>query len=315
MEYFILNEHSLPINDDNKIDPCLVQFFEIYKIATKCNFKQIRVSNNIDSSWYEILIGNNKSLRDWVSEQTTDYSSRLKSLISSTQCPIYDQSQIEEEFRSDLSEFKYENVSVPNLGAAHLLKQLSFSLNSSTIWNHPSFQIVHKELTERNGFVERQANVNNVTSKNHWESHYISIEKLQIKAISQSKEIIDNLTVHFPKINFTNSAIKQLNNSNFTITFFTEIWIALKELNDTIENIDSDFNCELIKAKSTLNISDESNTVKQKPMLKKHRLFMYNDERHFFGYHVKNFRNKERIHFIVIENKLIVGYIGKHLPL
>jgi len=82
MEYFILNEHSLPINDPNKIDACLVQFFEIYRIATKSNFKQIRVSNNIDAAWYQIPIGDNKSLKDWISEQTYDYSTRLKSLIS-----------------------------------------------------------------------------------------------------------------------------------------------------------------------------------------------------------------------------------------
>jgi len=246
MEYFILNEHSLPINDVSKIDSCLVQFFEVYKIATKRNFKHIRVSNNIDSAWYEISIGNHKTLRDWISEQSSDYSSRLKSLISSTQCPIYDQSQIEEEFRSELSEFRYEGQSVPNLGAVYLLKQLSFSFNSSNIWNYNTFQIIHEELTKHEEIVENQINIRNVTTTNHWENHYNLIEQLQIKAVSHSKEIIENLNIHFPNIGFTNSAVKQLNNNNFTSTLFSEIWVALKNLNLIIEDLESDFNCEVI---------------------------------------------------------------------
>jgi len=125
-----------------------------------------------------------------------------------------------------------------------------------------------------------------------------------------------NLNNHFPNITFTNSAIKQLNNNNFSNTLFSEIWFVLSALNTTIESIGGDFNNELIKANSaTLNISDESNTVKQNPKLKRHRLFMHDNRRHFFGYHAKNFRNQERIHFTVIENKLVIGYIGKHLPL
>ncbi|MFV8371089.1 hypothetical protein [Flavobacterium sp. LB2P74] len=315
MEYFILNEHSLPITDTDKIDSCLIQFFEIYKLATKKNFKQIRVSNNIDSSWYELSISEHKSLREWVKEQTSDYSSRLKSLISSTQCPIYSTSQFKEQFRSDLSEFKYKGLSVPNLGATFLLQQLSFSFDSSEIWNYSILTVKHLELTEQELIIDTEVDVKNVTNQIQWNEHYKIIESLQIEIISKSKEIIRTLNIHFPNIKFTNSAVKQLNNNQFTPTFFNEIWSALKDLNDAIVNLTTDLNCETVKTKSSLNISDESDTVKQNPKLNRHRLFMYNDQQHFFGYHIKNFRNNERIHFIVSENKIIVGYIGKHLPL
>jgi hypothetical protein len=315
MEYFILNEHSLPIKEITKIDSCLIQFFKIYKLATKNNFKQLRVSSEIDSSWYEILIGEHKTLRQWIKEQSTDYSSSLKSLISATQCPIFDQAQIEEESRSKLSEFNYERLSVPNLGAAFLLDQLSFSFNSSEIWNHPVFLISHQELTEQHSIIEKIVEVKNVTNHDHWTEQYAIIEQLQIQSISKSKEIIENLNVHFPNIVFTGSSVGQLKNNLFTATFFNEIWFALKNLNDTIKDHENCSNCETIKARSSLDISDESDTVKQKPKLKRHRMFMYKDEQYFFGYHVKNFRNNQRIHFIVAENKIIIGYIGKHLPL
>ena len=42
MEYFILNEHSLPIARDIE-DRCLNQFFDVYKEAMNRNFKQILI--------------------------------------------------------------------------------------------------------------------------------------------------------------------------------------------------------------------------------------------------------------------------------
>jgi len=59
--------------------------------------------------------------------------------------------------------------------------------------------------------------------------------------------------------------------------------------------------------------SRESQTVRNTPKLKNMRMFTLNGQKHFFENHVKSLPNACRIHFIEFNNRVYIGYIGKHL--
>jgi hypothetical protein len=290
------------------------QFFTVYQKAVKDGFKHIRVSENIDAALYEMSIAPGITVREWIAKQDIDYTRRLKSLISSTHCPIFDPQNTEESKRAILSDFYYENQVVPILGAVYLLKQLSLSFNSNTIWDKPVFKINHSEMISSGEIIDRLVDVNNVTSIAHWEAHYVNIEQLQKDIIRNSADIVSKIEEQFQHIIFIKSAIKQLESHNISPVLFNEIWEALKVLDNMIENNNKELTLHDVRACTNLDISDESISVKQNPKLNRHRRFFYNDAYRFFWYHIKNFSNAYRLHFLVEDNKIVVGYIGKHLP-
>ena len=60
------------------------------------------------------------------------------------------------------------------------------------------------------------------------------------------------------------------------------------------------------------NYSSESQSVKDNESLKKLRYFTVENEKLFFDNHLKF--SSHRIYFIERDDKIYIGYIGKHLP-
>lgn len=68
------------------------------------------------------------------------------------------------------------------------------------------------------------------------------------------------------------------------------------------------------KTLDDFNISSEGKSVSQNPKLRKLREFQIGDKKEYFQKHIKNLSNGYRIHFFEKNNKIYIGYIGKHLP-
>ena len=307
MEYFILNGHSLPIARDIE-DRCLKQFFDVYKEAINRNFKQILLPKYLDPHWYEIPISEGRTIRIWINEQLREYATRVKSLISSIQCIELGKEDIGLDKSSRFSEFYYNNNSVPLLGAAYSLEQLAFSFDSDKIWDEPFFLLEYKEL------VDTDVKVSNITTREHWNLHFKQILDERRKHALSSTDFENRLNGEFPNIIFTNDASKQLKNEHSPI-FLREIWDACQKLNEVIERVEDKASYHDIIHKANLEITDESDTVKKNMKLRRHRMFRYNEDRPFFGHHIKNFSGSKRVHFIIDNNKIVIGYLGKHLPL
>ena len=307
MEYFILNEHSLPIAREIE-DRCLNQFFDVYKEAMNRNFKQILISNNVYPNWYEIPTSEGRTIRIWINEQPREYATRIKSLISSIECPELRKEDIEQNKNLHFSEFYYNSNSVPLLGVAHILKQLAFSFDSDDIWNESLFLLECEEL------MDNDTKVCNVTTREHWDMHFKQIsDKRRTQALS-SYDIENRLNEEFCNIIFTNDASKQLKDGCSQV-FLREIWDACKELNEVVERMGNQVSYHHVISETDLKITDESSTVKNNGKLKRYRMKMYDGKRRFFGHHIKNFSGSKRVHFIIYDGKIVIGYLGKHLPI
>ncbi|HJH30245.1 MAG TPA: hypothetical protein C5S51_11280 [Methanosarcinaceae archaeon] len=304
MEYFILNEHSLPIARDIE-DRCLNQFFDVYKEAMNRDFKQILISNNVDPNWYEIPTFEGRTIRSWINEQSRDYATRVKSLIQSIERP---ELRMEDIQGPDVSKFYYNGNSVKLLGAAYLLKQLAFSFGSDEMWNEPFFLLECEEL------VSNDIKVSNVTTREHWDIYFGEILEERRKQALSSDDIEKRLKGEFPNIIFTNDASKQIKNEHSPV-FLGEIWYACKKLNEVVERVGDQVSYHHVISETDLEITDESSTVKNNRKLERYRMKMYDGKRRFFAHHIKNFSGAKRVHFIIDDGKIVIGYLGKHLPL
>ncbi len=304
MKYFILNEHSLHIARDIE-DRCLKQFFDVYNEAKKSNFKQILIPNFLDPNWYEIPTSEGRTIRSWINEQSRDYATRVKSLIQSIERP---ELRMEDIQGPAVSEFYYNGNSVPLLGAAYLLKQLAFSFGSDEIWNEPFFSLECEEL------VSNDVKVSNVTTREHWAMYFEQILEERRKQALSSDDIEKWLKGEFSNIIFTNDASKQIKNEHSPV-FLREIWDACKKLNEVVERVGDQVSYHHVISETDLQITDESFTVKENRKLNRHRIKTYKGNQYFFGHHIKNFSETKRVHFIIKDNKIVIGYLGKHLPL
>lgn len=316
MEYFILNEHSIKtIKDRSEINKSLVTFFDIYKEAANRDFRQIRVTENIHCNWYEIELIENFTIRNWINGNSNkDYKTRIKSLISATSTPLFKEEDIDLKNKLSCCEFKYENIFVPVLGAAFILNQLSISINSDKIWCLDMFKLNHIELGDED-FTESESIVNNVTLPEHWDIHYKAIVANR-NSNKKSKEDRLAIILNYSNIVFTPKALKQALKINDN--FFSETLDNLQMIEDKVKDIEEkveEINYQaLIKGLPELDITDESDSVKQNPNFARHRSLFFEEERVFFGHHIRKHKFYNRVHFIIKNKKIVIGYIGKHLP-
>jgi len=59
---------------------------------------------------------------------------------------------------------------------------------------------------------------------------------------------------------------------------------------------------------------DSSDSVKQNPKINRHYVYKLPDGNDEFFYHHVDLIRSERIHYLQKDNKIFIGYIGKHLP-
>jgi hypothetical protein len=185
---------------------------------------------------------------------------------------------------------------------------LAFSFNSDEIWDEPFFSLRCDE------FEGNHLKVNNVTTREHWNVHFEQISDERKGQALNSDDIEKWIDGEFPHVIFTSGASKQLKSEDSQL-FLSEIWDACKELNEVIERACSVVSYQYVIRKTNLEITDESSTVKNSSKLNRYRSFTYNGGPCFFYYHIKNFSGKKRVHFIIDDNKIVIGYLGKHLRL
>jgi len=316
MDYFILNEESLPFATREECDKSLSSFFAVTEIAFRNRFTAVRVSEQVDTDWYHLPLLENYYLRNWLDGQEVDYRMKVKSLIDKTlypQIPEFEQDALE---RYELSEFFVAGTDIasPSLGAAIVLNQIAISFQSHIYWNSAIINVLHRNLTDLGEIEEIKCNAKNCSTLSHWDDHFVAIEEQRKENYRKGQELWDNRETEFPNLIFCRQSKKYFSKLSISDAMYDRLWDSLKSLNEHICNSTSD---DELKALTQLNFSDESDSVKEDKKLKKHRMFTLPDgARHFFGLHVKNFPAAHRLHFKPdYQNDCIfIGYFGKHLP-
>jgi len=317
-EYLILNEESLPFKTKLDADNHLFHFFQIVKAAFQARVTPIRVSEQFDSGWYNVLLSDKYFLREWIRKQDREYAMHIKSLISKTTMPQIPIDDIDCFDRFNLSEFYLASnnaVKTPSLGVAFMLDAVSISFFSSGFWDLSGIDLLWDTIAQNEEIERKKYAVKNAAKLEHWEGHFEQLQEQRKESSRKATLFWDNRSIEFVNLIFCHDCKKTFINLSINKANYNRLWENLKFLNDNIWECNSD---EELKKLTQLNFTDESSSVKENGKLRRFREFTLPDKgtREFFGLHVKNFPGYFRLHFLpdYEQNKIYIGYFGKHLP-
>lgn len=317
MDYLILNEESLPFATREHCDASLPVFFQILNSAFDNRITAVRVSDAFEKGWYALMMADQYSLRHWIENQEQEYNRKIKILISKTETPHIPFDNIHTAEVMSLSDFYLEidrSINTPSLGAAFLIQQPGFSFLSADHWNHEKIDLIHETIDEQLVLKSKTCKVQNIATVPHWDIWLKELERQRKENCRNGATLWANRHLEFPHLIFCGSTDKQIQNLSVNNATFSRLWDNLRLLNNGIQSSSSD---QSLAQVTGLTIHDESDSVKNNPRLRKHRMFTLPEgSRAFFGPHITNFPAAFRLHVLPDYNEKIIyiGYFGKHLP-
>lgn len=294
VDFLVFNELSLPFNDKYKAKNEFKNFFEILNNLRKKNIQKIRM----DRSFKEYEIVNNCYLQEFFKElEDINLKDRLRDFLANSilliETPLIKDDEIDEAEDYIISTYKYnDDINTGGLACSHFWNSISIGFHSSDEWNKPCIKLTKNE---------ENIEIRHISTISHIEKH---------------NDFFDNLENEL-KLNINKENFWTIKHELFSkIIFVDEVEHQIIDLDSFIFKKVISILRDLETGKKILNdlvISGEGETVKQNPILRAFREFEINGQKEFFEKHIKNLSNGYRIHFFEKNEKIYIGYIGKHL--
>ena len=301
VKFALLNELSLPFSSALNIEKHFNDFLKLIKELESKEREKLRIDRNLKELeimpqiFFQQFLGQlqDKELRD-----------SLRAFIANNTIIIETPFIKDDENESDElleKEYFYKNVSNKGaLACSDIWNSVVISFNSNEEWN-TAFIEVEKEILEEDE--RKQILVKHASHTEHLNSHGSFFDELEnfIRMDIKPSNFWDKKDDLFRnKIVICESIKKQIN--NIDVKIFSQALSILRDLDNESKTLD-DFT-----------ISGESESVKNDFDLKKLRIFTILEEKFYFENHIKNLSNGYRIHYFEKDDKIYIGYIGKHLP-
>jgi len=291
VDFTVFNELSLPLENRSAFN----NFFKVLKNLNDKGFKTIRMDREF-KEYPEILP--QISLQQFFGTLDKDEKTKLRTFINNgvsiIESPLIKDEEIEDNEEAIENEYFYMGqLTFGGLACADIWNTIAISFNSSDIWNND------KIILEKN---KKDITVRHSSKIEHFYTYKDFFHEFE-----------ENNKLGITQDNFWNKRKEFFPNK---IVFCREIEKQIKKLDKTIfdQSIgilrDIDSNKKLI---TDYNYSGEKETVKTNPKMIKERTFTIDNNKIFFENHIKSLANGYRIYFLEQENKIYIGYIGKHL--
>ncbi len=298
VNFSVFNELSLPLRDIKEFE----YFFKVLRELKSFGLEKIRMDREF-TKYSEILP--NKTFQQLIGEipvSDRDKKRRLLSFIKNgiavIESPLIMSDEDEKEQLLE-NEYFYKNVSTKGgLACCDIWNTISISFNSKDEWNNKTV-ILRKETIS----YEKDIDIRHASIVEHLYTHqdfFEELEKDKKLGITQNNFWEKREELFPEKIIFCKELEKQIKKLDKTI--FQQAIAILRDI-ETDKKLITDYN-----------YSRESQSVKNDTELKKHRYFTINSKKVYFDNHIKSLSNANRIYFLEQDNKIYIGYIGKHLP-
>jgi len=287
-----LNELSLPLNDISSFEP----FFSILNTLKERGLTQMRM----EKPFKELEIFPNTSFEQFLGQiKDRDKKIRLQKFLSDSikiiQSPLIYDEEIDELGERIEPQYHFEGQStLGGLACADIWGTLALSFLSDTKWDISSINL------QRNG---TSIDVKHIATISHIAAHkdfFDNLEQCLRLEVNPSNFWTKKEVLFTNRIIFCDDVEKQIKNIDTTI--FSQALSILRAIENGVKSL-SDFTT-----------SRESKSVEEDSELKKMREFVIDDKKEYFQKHIKNLSNGYRIHYFEKNNKIYIGYIGKHLP-
>lgn len=312
----VLNELSLrPLaNDVFDARQRMSEFMQAIVLATKAGVKKVlRTSSTLNAE--ELATG--YPVARWLNDANVDRDMRRFFLMLATKAPfLVDINNPDVLDSFGLSDFYYGKYQAMGLGVAFLLDALAVSFRSDPIWDESYLQLRINQIDDDGEIAEVVENIPHASSSDHVHKHlpWISarVRSDTQAVVREGVDIWQRKEVLFSRLYFCEQVKEQLKSLHHGDLRLKSILKRLYELEDFCNSwLDGPFDRNKIVSKATL----ESPVTLEK----------YSTERTFlcpdgvfriFSWHVRLTPGAWRLYFypLMEERKLIIGYIGPHLP-
>ncbi|MBD2343749.1 hypothetical protein [Anabaena subtropica] len=286
---------------------------ELIKTIKAFTAQGIKVNLRSQEKFNTIMLAPNYPVGRWFNDADQRERGFIKALATKAPLSIdLGNSDIQDiENNTGLSEFYYEGKLAIGLGIAHLLDTIAVSFNSDECWNCSNIEIDTIQLNEDEEIVHEILEILHSSYGYHVNEHKEWIQKRIHEIVIDGEDIWNRKEELFPNLDFCEVVYKQLKNIRTRQLELQPVLKVLRELQQCTEN----WKTGLFDVKShALDESRESEPTLNK--YKNERMFLCPDgEKRLFDRHIKLRFCNWRIHFFPKEpGKVIIGYIGRHLP-
>lgn len=284
----VFNSQSLPFKDEHSFKESLSEFIKIFKqLSLGRYYTKIMVKGSpFNVEFYKGV--------NILQIKNRDLKTKMLSLIINH--------FIEMDYNDDFNslEYRYKDNENKEMGYVHKYDTFLISFLLSDEWKNPKIEL-QKIFFEEGNLVINNVSIDNLSQEKHFLIHKNKLE-------SKGSEIIDLLIDNFPKnktIFFNKIIVNRVVEEKIN-TLPHDVW---KKAVEIMYNLEFGY-----KNITDYEWSDESDTVKQNPRLKRERLFKFdNGESLYVFTHIKNFSEFYRMYYLEKDNKIFICYLGPHL--
>lgn len=313
----VFNELSLrsPAPDKRTARNWMTEFASALRAAVELDIVVLRMRD----SFGELLLSQNYPVHAWFHDKSVSREEQEFLLTYATRYTFIQPFDRDlggnEEFQSNKPFFdaKFEGEKAEGLGYACLLNGLAVSMLSESSWDTPRLSLECEELNLESGeIIEYRVLLHHVSRVQHVvEDHAAWVEKRIVDGINTGVDLLRVANARFPDMVFCDNARKQVENLTENSFQLPRVRDRLFELGQLIEGWKhGGFNYHQIH-----NASDESPSTISR--YGNQRRFVCPDgQRRLFSWHLKGLPFMWRIHIRAIqeERRVLIGYVGKHLP-
>lgn len=308
----ILNELSLR-NPASNEQIAQQRMSELIKMIKAVKAQGVKVSLRTKENFHTIILAPNYPLGRWFND--ADQVERLFIKTLATKAPFSTDianSEIQDlENNAGLSEFYHQGELAIGLGVAYMLNTIAVSLFSEECWDCSRIEIEARRLDEDEEVIHEIVEIIHASRSNHVQEHAYEIQNRIRKGVLNGEDVWNRREELFPNLEFCNFVSKQLFNIRAGQLELQPVVKTLLELQDCCQN----WNIGLFNLKGyPIEESGESEPTLNR--YGKERIFSCPDGKdRLFERHVKLRFCNWRIHFFAVKpGKVIIGYVGRHLP-
>lgn len=312
----VLNELSLrsPAADVHVARQRMIDFVQTILVATKFGVKRI-LRTSTDFNIVELAPG--YPVIKWLNDNNVDREIRRFYLTLATKAPFLDDvndSSVQE--RYGLSDFFCGEDHAIGLGVAYLLDSLAVSLRSGPLWLSSYVELKISVIDEDGELSDSLEQIPHASHSSHIHEHRSWINARLRSAsrsnVNEGSDIWFHREEWFPHLYFCEQVKEQLQELSRGDLRLFPVLKRMHELEEyCVKWLDGPFDHTLIVSK----VSPESPATLEEYGVE--RTYLCHDgEFRKFSWHVRLTPGEWRLYFYPLpeERKLIIGYIGPHLP-
>ena len=324
MGCLVFNHHSLPFEHKDQASVAILDFLKTCIEAQNVGLRTVLVDQTLDESLFRVELAPGYFWQDWynlsLAEENREAARAFRSIV--TKSPLFSIGDIDNGVDLfDVSLNDESGYTAVRAAAWHGAPLVSFETRAP--WDTSPLLVKISQMNPETVEIEvTDSEIPNFYSHSVFSVYLPQLREQQNLLLSSGKAIVKYFGEFYPGVELCGKAPQQLNNWSASLTILNQIKKSLTALSGFSQSwqrgeVDDYTSQSLENFGLSFRVTGESETVRNKPALRKEREFWLPCGRQeFFEQHIK-MSSGYRLHFYPdhATRQVYVGYVGPHLKL